>query len=172
MARTFRLFGRELVTFPVCYGLPTVFGVLLTVAIWLIAWSYYAKPVRFTDVKVEQVGFTGDYITLKITKYVVWSRLCPGIAEQEIRPMIAVDNPTKVSGSPIKLDSHVINTPKHKGPNAQPGDPAPFRFIVVPAGQLASGKWQYKVTANISCWPWEYLWPIKSDSFETYFTIQ
>jgi len=118
------------------------------------------------------VSVSADFVTLKITKYVVWDRLCAGIAEQEIRPTVATDNPEKVSAPPIQLDSHVINTPRHLGPNAQPGDPVPSRYIVVPAGQLVSGTWRYTIRAKISCLPWEYQWPILSSTFSTTFTVQ
>jgi len=172
MARTFRLFGRELVTFPVCYGLPTVFGFLLTAGIWFVMWSYYANPVRFTKIAVDQVGNDGNYITLRITKYVIWSRLCSGYAEQVIEPVVSADNPKKVSAAPIKLDSHVINTPKRLGPNGQPGDPPPERFVVLSAGSIAKGMWRYTITAKMACLPWEYLVPIESHTATTDFEVK
>lgn len=172
MTKTLRLFGRDIITVPRCYGLPTFVATLASALLWLVIWSYHASPVRFVKVTVEQAGPRSEYVTLKITKLVDWSRLCPGIAEQEIRPLIAVDNPTKVSSPPIKLDSHVINTPKRKGPNGLPGDPPPVRYLVVPSGTLVAGMWQYKVTARIACWPWEYIWPIDASSAVAEFKVE
>lgn len=172
MTKTLRLFGREIATFPTCYGLPTFVAATLGCVMWLVIWSYHAKPVRFTKVVVEQMGSRTDYVTLRITKFVTWNRLCSGTSEQEIRPLIAVDNPTKVSGSPIKLDGHVINVPPHRGENAQEGDPAPYRFIVLPAGQISAGSWRYTITSKVSCWPWEYIWPIVSDTATADFKVQ
>ncbi len=172
MPRTLKLFGRELFTFPVCYGLPTLFGTVLAALVWLMIWSYHKPPVRYTKIAVEQTSNGGPYVVLKLTKFVFWDRLCRGYAKQEIRPKIAVDNPKKVSGSPIPLDGHVINTPPHKGANGQAGDPTPERYIVLPAGQISPGKWEYKIDALMACLPWEYIWPIESDSATAEFEVR
>lgn len=170
MTKSIAIPGYGTITLPVCYGLPALTGVVVTSVIAFVIWSYYTPPVKYTFVEVEQVG-DGAFITLKLTKHVVWNRLCSGWAEQEIRPTIAVDNPKKISSSPIKLDGHVINTPKHKGANDGNGDPAPDRYIVIPQGVLGTGRWEFRITAKMACWPWEYIRPIESDWATAQFSI-
>lgn len=170
MAKTIVIPGFRPFTMPTCYGLPTLFGVLVAGAVWFVNWSYHTPPVRFTGVKVEQVS-DGEFVTLKITKLVVWNRLCPGRAEQEIRPVIAVENPAKVSAPPIKLDGHVINTPRHKGANAVAGDPIPERYVVLPRGVISPGRWQFRLSTKMSCWPWEFIRPIEGDAVSVEFSV-
>ena len=152
--------------------LPIIFSLVIGAAASVAFWSYRNPPVRYTKIAVQQTSSGGPYTVLELTKFVFWERLCSGYAEQEIRPKIAVDNPKKVSSQPIKLDGHVINTPSRKGANAQDGDPTPIRFIVLPAGQVSPGKWEYKIDAWMSCLPWEYIWPIHSDSATTVFEVK
>ena len=170
MTKTLSIPGLRPITIGTCYGLPSLFGLVIVGSAWLTIWSHYTPPVVFTSIKVEQVG-DGGFVTLKLTKFVNWDRLCPGWAEQEIRPLIAVNNPKRISSQPIKLDGHVINTPSRKGPNAREGDPTPERLIVLAQGSISPGRWQFKITPKMSCFWWEYIFPIESQSATTEFDV-
>jgi hypothetical protein len=152
---------------------PSLIGLVICVVIGLPWWSYTSWVVKYVDIKVEQIGtrIEGGFVTLRLTKLVSWGRLCTGYAEQEIRPSIAVDNPKKISSTVIKLDGHVINTPRHKGPNNQKGDPIPERYLVLTSGTVSPGHWRYKICSYMACMPWEYLKPIESDCAEADFDI-
>lgn len=155
--------GRMQIT--TCFGLPLLAAVGFASIICYVVWSYWSPPVGYNSVKMEQIG-RNEFVTLRLTKDVTWSRLyCSGTTEESLTPTIASENPKKVSSSPLKLDVHIILPPK-------PGESTHVvgtRSVVLSSGQVGAGRYKYKICARMSCgWAfWEYVWPIDSGCAET-----